>query len=111
MLILLLACAEPDIDSVAEVTYQPDTSGKEECDTIDIVHDLNAPDPPHVGDTWPLVLWCDDTLLTGTSRILVSPSDAASIVESEVTFLVAGDLELTMQTGTYKATETVTVLE
>lgn len=105
-----IACAEPEEDTAEEVVVQ-DTEEREPCELIDIDHDESEPDPPAVGDSWTLFMWCDDMLLTGTARISVDPVDAAALDENVITFLVAGDLELTMQTGTYKTTETVTVLD
>ena len=53
----------------------------------------------------------DSTILTGASRIILTPVDAGTLDENVVTWSAAGDVDVFMQTGTIKTTETVTVLD
>lgn len=110
LLLLSLACA-PAEDSVEETYVPVDTNSKLECATMDIQPDLNDPDPPHVGDSWTIFLWCDDTLLTGASRVILTPPEAGTIAENVITWAEAGDVDVFMQTGVYKTTETISILE
>lgn len=121
------ACAAPpgylatagDCDDL-DATINP--QGVEVCDDgvdndcngwvdADIRPDPDDPDPPHVGDVWTVFLWCDDTLITGTSRFALNPPDAGVVNDNEITWAVAGDVELVMRTDVYEATETITVLD
>lgn len=64
-----------------------------------------------MGDSWTLLLWCDDILLLGAARISFDPLDFASKSEDGVvTFAQAGDGTVTMQVGNKRQSRDVTVL-
>ena len=56
-----------------------DTEEDEECGTIQVKFD--GPDQPVVGDTWTVLLYCDDALLMGPVVIQVTPTSLATIDE------------------------------
>ena len=78
------------------------------CDKLEIEYD--GQDPPHVGSQWTLWLKCDGALMTLTI-IRFTPSDFASVDENVATFLQAGDGTISMQAGTERVYQDVTVLE
>ncbi|MFZ5482145.1 MAG: hypothetical protein ACOZNI_35620 [Myxococcota bacterium] len=113
MLTLLLAhaCAAPEEDSgePADDTPPEETEEALTCETLEVR--VDGVDPPHVGDTWSVILACDDAVLTGTGRVSVDPPDFASIDNLRVTFLYAGEGTVKMQVGSYRAERAVEVLE
>ena len=107
---LFLACADPepeDSNVEEKETTEPDDDGG--CDVVEIHYD--GPDAPVVGDTWTVLLWCDDALLLGASVIQIEPTEAATITENTLTFLVAGEATVHMQVGRMEADLPVTVTE
>lgn len=77
--------------------------------------EFDGPEEPHVGDAWSFWLTCDGVLQMGTSRVSVEPAEAGSIDDSGsapmITWNVAGDAVLKVQTGRFKGERAVTVLE
>ena len=70
----------------------------------------NGPEPPHVGDTWNVFMWCDGALLMGPYILQIQPMEFALIDENYLTFQVAGTGTIQMQMGTYQEELEVTVL-
>ena len=112
MLIALTALAcTPDekdtavLDSAEEVDYP----AVHEC--AEVVLEFNGNDPPRVGDLWTIWLNCDGRVLMGASRIAVDPVEAATLDENELTWALAGEATIDMQTGQTKGSRTVTVQE
>jgi hypothetical protein len=112
-LALYFACTPDPVDSAdtgeqEEIEYPEVTT----CDVTEIR--TEDEDPPHVGEGWTIFLWCDDALMTGASKVAVEPVDAATFDDSTgvivVTWALAGDAVLSLQTGRFKATRDVTVL-
>lgn len=108
-LLLLFACTGADpVDSAAPADTD-DGPDAQACDVLEIR--VNGEDPPTVGDTWTVFLWCDDALLTGTYRIFFDPPDFATLSNNDLTFLYAGEAELTVQAGSRRQTRMVSVTE
>ena len=97
--VLLVDTADTEEDS-------EDEGGCEEV-TLKVIGD----EPPVVGDTWVVWLYCDDALMTGVMVVQIDPTDFALIEDNEVTFVTAGTGTLTVQTGSFRFEEEVTVLE
>ncbi len=87
---------------------RPESSG-ETCGVVELRPD--GPPAPVVGDHWNLLLYCDDALLTGASTFRSDPADTVTFDEYVATFLVAGEVTITMQVGRYRDDVTVTVGE
>lgn len=109
----LLACSAPVTTDTGEDAddseVQDSGSDQPECETADIR--INGNDPPVVGDTWTIFLWCSDTLLTGATVVRFDPPQIAELYENEATFIEAGDAMLYMQVGRYTGERSVTVGE
>lgn len=108
--LLYIACT-PEVDDTADTAPAESDEIPEihECGEVELLFDGN--DPPHVGDLWTIWLTCDGTVLMGASRIGITPVEAASANENELTWALAGEATIDMQTGQTKGSRTVTVLE
>ena len=109
---LLLACAAPpaDTDVEAQDTVDTaDTGGRDPCEALTI--DVTGPQPPRVGDTWTVWLYCDEALETGSMVLRFDPPDFATIDANSATFLYAGQATMRVQVGSLRAEEPVEVGE
>jgi len=108
--VFAFACTDaPQEDSAEEIVVEDSPSGLE-CDTLDIR--VTGEDPPSVGDTWTVWLWCnDDVLLTGATRLIFDPNDIATVTSNEVEFIRAGEATLLVQVGSRRQTRDVSVSE
>jgi hypothetical protein len=61
--------------------------------------DFDGPAEPSVGDTWSVLLYCDDALLMGPMVIQVTPSSLATVGEHTVTFVEAGTGTIRINSG------------
>ena len=107
--LLLLGCTSATPVDTGSPPVDTEEPAGLECSVLEIR--VNGEDPPHVGDTWALWLWCDDTLLLGATRIVFTPPDIASISENNATFLYAGDGSVQVQVGSRRQTLAFTVAE
>lgn len=111
-MLFLVACTEPaEEDSAApEEEERPDTD-VEECASTEIRY--NGSDAPAVGDTWEVLLVCDDAVHAGASKASSDPLDFVSYDDSGsalvATFLLEGTGTLFLQSGRIKAEREVTV--
>lgn len=108
---LLLGCAEPEVvtDSAEAADIPTEAPEPDRCDALELR--VDGPDPPAVGDTWTVWLWCEDALLIGAMRVWFEPPDFAGIEDNQVTFFYAGDATLTVQAGQDRAQREVRVTE
>lgn len=106
----LLACVtpEPAADSAQETV--PDAApAPDTCDALELR--VDGPDPPAVGESWTLWLWCEDALMTGAQRVTLDPLDFATVDTNVVTFLYAGTGTVTLQVGRERQSREVQVEE
>jgi len=103
---LLAACGGEDSDSEAPIDT---TDTFEGCRQTEIF--VDGPSAPRVGDSWGVILKCadDDSVITGPMTIRVTPTEAATVSENNVTFRQAGEATIRVQVGSYVETERVTV--
>ena len=73
--------------------------------------DYVGPDDPVVGDEWTVWLYCDGALLTGPMVIRFDPLDFATVDENVVTWVMAGEATMRVQTGAEWSELLVTVGE
>lgn len=112
-LALLAACAggRPD-DSAPPANTDVDTHDDGDdftCETPEL--HINGADPPSVGDYWEVLLWCDDTLMTGAMHMSIDPPEMATIEDNTMTFNLAGTGVLSVQVGTIQTARDVVVSE
>lgn len=107
----LAACAAPVTDDSAPVdTQEPEDNNDDfTCDTPEL--HINGNDPPTVGDYWEVLLWCDNTLMTGAMHMSIEPPDMATIEDYTMTFNLAGTGTLSVQVGTIETSREVVVSE
>lgn len=109
--LLLIACPEPE--ETGDSVPVEDTDPPEALTCEPAVVKFDGADPPKVGDAWSFWLTCDDVLQMGASRTSVDPIDAGTIDDSGsapiITWLVAGDHTLSIQTGRFKGELAVSV--
>lgn len=99
LLVALLACGPKEVDSgdpAEEIVTYPPVSG-DPCD--ELILDIDGNDPPIVGDTWRVWLYCDEALLTGTMLLQFTPPELASVEDNLATFLASGTGTMRMQVG------------
>lgn len=107
---MLLACTAPDDtgvelqDSEPEEEYIPP-----ECEEVGVGFD--GADPPTVGSTWTVWATCDGAALLGATVVRVDPVDMAFQDGNELTWEMAGEVEIMAQSGQRRAYLTVTVTE
>lgn len=110
LLCLLHGCSKPVVDTGDTAPAQVRQSPAFECE-VDPTLKVVGPDPPLVGDSWTIWLYCGDTLLTGVTVLKFDPPDFATVQSNVATFLNAGTATMTVQVGRYQASREVTVLE
>lgn len=107
---LLLACAAPEpAADTAEVVVPDAAPEPEACDALELR--VDGPEPPAVGDSWTLWLWCEDALMTGAQRVSLDPPDFATVDTNVVTFRYAGSGTVTLQVGRERQSREVQVEE
>ena len=107
---MLIGCGLSDDETGAHLptsTVSHTTTDDGGCD--EVVLNYDGEDKPQVGDMWTVWLKCDGALLMGPSVIATEPQEFAQIYDNEVTFLMAGSGDLTVQTGSFSDTMTVVV--
>lgn len=115
MLLLLaaLGCGAHDVEDTGDEPVIVDSgdgsSGGWDC--ADVSVGIDGDDPPTVGDSWYILLWCDDTLLTGSMVVRFDPPEVARLDENEATFIEPGDATLFVQVGRHNASRTVTIAD
>jgi len=64
-----------------------------------------------VGESWTVLLWCDNILEQGPSVLRINPANLATIDSSDpiLTFVRTGEGLISMQVGTMSAEEFITV--
>lgn len=109
---LLGACTGKDEDTGGDTSPEVVDTGDYqgvECDVTEIRVDGN--DPPVVGDTWSIFLWCDDALLTGAMVVQFTPPEVAELEENVATFVEPGSATLNVQVGRHRASRDVKIGE
>jgi hypothetical protein len=111
LLALLLACSsEPGLDSTPDTEVATtDSEPRAPCDVVGF--QIDGPSAPRVGDSWTILLTCDDALVTGAFRVAFTPPDFAELRNNVATFIQPGTAVLTGQVGTRRATMDVTVTD
>ncbi len=109
MLALLFACTPTIPTDAAIVDTGIDAAQTGElCDPL--AFRVDGAEPPHVGDTWTILLTCDGDVATGAMRIAFDPPDFVRWDgEIQATFPEAGTATLLGQVGTVRTTRQVTV--
>lgn len=106
----LVACTGKVEDSAepADTDYDPPPQGTT-CEELWIK--VNGEEPPVVGDTWTVWLYCDDALLTGTFILGVDPPTAATIEQdtTNLTWVEAGPATVNLQVGSRRGSLDVEV--
>ncbi len=108
--LLYIACT-PEVDDTADTGTEEDTYVPEVAECPDVELRFDGDDPPRVGSVWTIWLTCEGTVLMGASRIAITPVEAATNVDNELTWAIPGEATIEMQTGQTKGSLTVTVLE
>ncbi len=110
-LLALLACADGGaLDSAADsAATVVDTPPPTACDVVGF--QIDGPEAPRVGDSWTILLTCDDAIVTGAFRLAFSPPDFVRWEDTTATFRRAGSATLTGQAGTRRATMDVVVTQ
>lgn len=119
LLMMLAACGgEAGVDSAAAAvgdtgqegrTDSDEPEGKAGCEEVAIK--VIGEEPPVVGDSWTLYLDCDGAVMTGTTVVRVDPADFATLADNVVTWTTAGTADLSVQVGSTRLVEEVTVGE
>lgn len=118
LLFALSGCAESkSLDTAQEDDASDADGGIDEtpCSInvrVDAVSVDALPDPA-VGESWTLLMYCDDSLLMGPAVLSITPADLASLDPDmpTFTFLRSGEGEILYQVGNRKAEIPVTVTE
>ncbi len=127
MVLVLLATSflgcrskDPDLDWETGNLPEEDTASVDSADTADeeddhtcdeVSLDLLGPEEPVVGDTWVIWMNCDESRLIGPMVVHFEPTDFATLEDNVAVFLYAGQAELSVRSGTYDLSTTVTVTE
>lgn len=108
MILLLLACADPEpVDTAPVAEEEQEYTGCEGPLSLEIL----GPEAPVVGDEWTVWMWCDDALLTGTMRLRFDPAALATVEDNVATFLEAGEGTMYYQVGAHRLDQAITVGE
>ena len=103
---------EPDLEDPDEDTgFDDDLPDDDDEGCEDVYITWSGPDDPIVGDNWTVFLHCDNALLLGGYIVRLDPYDMASIKGNEIEFTSEGIADLSIQSGVWVATTTVTVGE
>lgn len=118
LLSVLLACNKASVDTGTPAALEDTGSGTSDRDDDDDDGDCEelsikvlGEDPPSVGDEWTVYMKCDDAVLTGTSVVRVDPVEMALVFDNVLTWQESGECLLSVQVGSFKEEETVTVGE
>ena len=111
LLFALLACSEGDgLDSAADSAVPVvDTATPTACGVVGF--QIDGPEAPRVGDSWTILLTCDEAIVTGAFRLAFTPPDFAELRNNVATFIQPGSASLMGQAGTRRATMDVVVTE
>ena len=113
-----LGCADSTTADTSDATLNIDEPGAENSEACETSVRVNAvpveelPNP-RVGDSWTLIMYCDDTVLMGPAVLRIDPSDLATLDSSSptLTFIKAGSGEIEYQLGTRRVAIPVTIEE
>jgi len=116
MSVLWMACAtdaELDTGEPALNTDESDSGQPDACEVsvrVDAVPVSEMPNPS-VGDSWTLIMYCDETILMGPAVLRIEPADLATLADDTptMTFIKAGTGEIQYQIGSRKADIPVTI--
>ncbi len=113
--LLVLGCGDKAADSglVADTSAMEDEDdeGDERDDCEEVSIKVIGPQPPVLGDEWTVYLNCDEALMTGTTVVRVDPPDFAGIADNVISWTTAGEATLSVQVGSIRLYEDVTVVE
>lgn len=106
---LLLACSTDAATDTADGDLnldQTDSGQPEACEVsvrVDAVPVSEMPNPT-VGESWTLIMYCDETILMGPAVLRIEPADLATLDETTptLTFIKAGMGEIQYQIGSRK---------
>ena len=105
-----LGCADSTPVDTSEATLtvdEPDSESSESCAVSVRVNAVPVDELPNprVGDSWTLIMYCDDTVLMGPAVLRIDPADLASLDSSSptLTFIKAGSGEIQYQLGNRRA--------
>lgn len=116
MSVLWMACAtdaaldtgEPALNTEESDSAQPDACEVSvRVDAVPISEMAN----PTVGDSWTLIMYCDETILMGPAVLRIEPADLATLADDTptMTFIKAGQGEIQYQIGSRKVDTPVTI--
>ena len=113
---LLLGCADEPATDTSDASINVGTETEQEsegCEVsvrVDAVPVEELPNPS-VGDSWTLIMYCDETVLMGPAVLRIHPADLATLeVDTPtLTFVKAGTGEIQYQLGNRKADIPVTI--
>jgi len=101
-----LGCAGSTPLDTSEATLDigdSDSENSEPCDVSVRVNAVPVNDLPNprVGESWTLIMYCDDTVLMGPAVLRIDPTDLATLDSSSptLTFIKAGAGEIEYQLG------------
>ena len=115
---------EPEVygeaDSTDLLNTEPDTGFDDgsgnlgNCDTVYTKINGRLGDNvanPRVGDDWIVRMYCDGAFMTGANRLFFQPAGVAVVddVSTDATFIAQGSSTMTMQSGNFIFTKTLTV--
>lgn len=114
--LLILGCANEPAADTSDASINMGTEPEEEtgaCEVsvrVDAVPVEELPNPS-VGDSWTLIMYCDETVLMGPAVLRINPADLATLEDSTPTlnFVKAGTGEIQYQLGNRKADIPVTI--
>ena len=119
LMLAVLACA-PTIEEEEEDDFFSDGTTPEEDEEEPCTNAIwlngrpstEAPNP-QVGDSWSVLLYCDDALQTGPAVLQIEPPDMAQIDDTNpiITFVQAGEATILLQVGNRSASADVTIEE
>ena len=113
-----LGCADSTTADTSDATLnidEPDSENAEACETSVRVNAVPVEELPNprVGDSWTLIMYCDDTVLMGPAVLRIDPTDLATLDSATptLTFIKAGAGEIEYQLGNRRVAIPVTIEE
>jgi len=122
LILAVLACGTATSDDNEDDDFLSHEAPSEEEDTEPCTTAIwlngrpasEAPSP-QVGDSWSVLLYCDESLQTGATPngIQIEPPDMAQVDDTNpiVTFIQAGNATISLQVGNRSASADVTIEE
>jgi hypothetical protein len=121
LLFLALSSCSPEksaVDTSDPLSFSQDDTAEESDEPcvlsvrVAAVPVADLPDPV-VGESWYLLMYCDETLLLGASVLRIEPSHLGTLDPEDpiITFAAAGSGEIQYQVGSRQVATPVTIQE